>query len=239
MPDPMMGESQDDFIERCMANDEANEDFPDAPQRLAFCFSKWEQSRSRGNTMERRFVPIESLQYEEEEDGVMSIAGVAALFRAESQDLGGFVEVLEPGAFDDAIMMSDVRGLFNHDPNYILGRTKSGTMELEVREDGLHYRIPNLPASRRDVWEAIQRGDVTGNSFAFTVERDRWEQRDGAPLRIIEKVRELFDVGPVVYPAYSQTVVSARCMDYVSKVKANPAPAAARRRRLKLIETEV
>ena len=189
--------------------------------------------------MERRFLPIESLEYNEE-DEQMSISGVAALFRAESQDLGGFTEVLEPGAFDDAIIMSDVRGLFNHDANFILGRTKSGTMELEVREDGLHYRIPNLPASRRDVWEAIQRGDVTGNSFAFTVERDRWEQRQGMPpLRIIEKVRELFDVGPVVYPAYSQTVVSARCMDYVSTMKANPAPAAARRRKLDLIESEV
>lgn len=239
MPDPMMGETEDDFIERCMADDEAVEDFPDGSQRLAFCFSKWEESRSKGHTMERRFVPIESLEYNEE-DEQMSISGVAALFRAESQDLGGFTEVLEPGAFDDAIIMSDVRGLFNHDANFILGRTKSGTMELEVREDGLHYRIPNLPASRRDVWEAIQRGDVTGNSFAFTVERDRWEQRQGMPpLRIIEKVRELFDVGPVVYPAYSQTVVSARCMDYVSTMKANPAPAAARRRKLDLIESEV
>jgi uncharacterized protein len=189
--------------------------------------------------MERRFVPTERMEYRADEAGEMSISGVAALFRAESQDLGGFTEVIENGAFDDAILTSDVRGLFNHDPNYILGRTSAGTMELEVGPEGLRYKIKKMPDSRRDVFEAIQRGDVTGNSFAFTVERDRWEQREGKPLRVIEKVRELFDVGPVVYPAYSQTVVSARCLDYVSRVKSNPTPAAARRRKLDLIESEI
>lgn len=192
----------------------------------------------KGSTMERRFLPVEGLETRADA-GVMEIAGVTARFNAESEDLGGFTEVIEPGAFDEALMMSDIRALFNHDPNYILGRSRSGTLELEVRDDGLHYRVPQVPESRRDVFESIQRGDVTGNSFAFTVERDRWETRSGKPLRVIEKVRELFDVGPVVYPAYSQTVVSARCMDYVSTITANPAPAAARRRKLDLIESEV
>lgn len=189
---------------------------------------------------ERRFIPTENLEYRQESTGEMAISGVAALFRAESQDLGGFTEVIEHGAFDEAILVSDVRGLYNHDPNYILGRTSSGTMDLEVGEEGLRYKIKKMPDSRRDVFEAIQRGDVTGNSFAFTVERDRWETRDGnVPLRVIEKVRELFDVGPVVYPAYSQTVVAARCLDYVARMNGNPASAAARRRQLDLARVEV
>jgi uncharacterized protein len=163
--------------------------------------------------MERRFVPITGIEVREE-DGTMSIAGVTAVFERESVDLGGFTEVIAPGAFDEALAKSDIRALYNHDPNYILGRNTSGTLELEVRDDGLHYRIPSVPSSRRDVWEAIQRGDVTGNSFAFTVAEDRWETRENAPpLRIIERVAELFDVGPVVYPAYSHTVVSARAID--------------------------
>lgn len=163
--------------------------------------------------MERRFVPITGIETREE-DGSMSIAGITAVFERESVDLGGFTEIIAPGAFDEALANSDIRALYNHDPNYILGRNRSGTLELEIREDGLHYRIPSVPESRRDVWEAIQRGDVTGNSFAFTVAEDRWEPRDNAPpLRIIERVGELFDVGPVVYPAYSNTVVSARAID--------------------------
>jgi len=162
--------------------------------------------------MERRFLPVQGLEARDEA-GIMAISGVTARFNSESEDLGGFTEVIAPGAFDEAVLVSDIRALYNHDPNFILGRAKAGTLELEIREDGLHYRVPALPESRRDVYEAVQRGDVTGNSFAFTVERDRWEQRsEGKPLRVIEKVRELFDVGPVVYPAYQNTVVSARAI---------------------------
>jgi uncharacterized protein len=188
--------------------------------------------------MERRFIPIDGIEARSEA-GIMAISGVTAVFRSESEDLGGFTEMIERGAFDEAIQVSDVRALYNHDPNFILGRRKAGntgTLELEIREDGLHYRIPNLPESRKDVYEAIQRGDVTGNSFAFTVKRDRWETRDGKPFRVIEKIRELFDVGPVVYPAYANTVVSARALDYVSRMTANPAASAARTRKLDLME---
>lgn len=216
MPDPIVGESEDDFMDRCMGDEEAVEDFPDAGQRFAFCQSKWEagpeRKRSAAPQIERRFVPVEGLEVRQVE-GRMSISGTAAVIGQESRDLGGFVEVIEEGAFDEALLISDVRALYNHDANYVLGRTKSGTLQLEARADGLHYRVDDLPESRRDVYELIQRGDVTGNSFAFTVERDRWEKRsDGRQLRRIEKVRELFDVGPVVYPAYQQTVVSARAL---------------------------
>ena len=224
MPEPIQGETEDDFISRCMGDDESMMDFPDEDQRLAFCFSVWQQSEeqdnlgqrksSKGEIMERRFIPLEKLEIREADSGNMSISGLAAVIDQESEDLGGFTEIIEQGAFDDAIMSSDVRALFNHDSNYLLGRTASGTLRLEARDDGLYYEVDNLPQTRRDVYELIQRGDVTGNSFAFTVEEDRWEQRsNGATVRYISKVRELFDVGPVVYPAYSQTVVSARALE--------------------------
>jgi len=199
--------------------------------------------------MERRFIAREGIEARNDGDS-MSITGLTARYNSESEDLGGFTEVIAPGAFDEAVMLSDVRALYNHDPNFILGRVKAGTLELDVREDGPHYRVPSVPESRRDVWEAIQRGDVTGNSFAFTVERDRWEERQsGKPLRIIEKVRELFDVGPVVYPAYANTVVAARCLDVAQEMRKDAkddsfaeaeaeALAAARKRKLDLIEAE-
>jgi HK97 family phage prohead protease len=241
MPDPIAGESEDDFMSRCMSDDEAVEDFPDEAQRFAFCMSKWEEdrvSRSTKPEVERRFIPVEGLEVRQE-DGTMSIRGVAAVIGQESQDLGGFVEVIEEGAFDEALLVSDVRALYNHDANYVLGRTKSGTLTLEARADGLHYEVRNLPESRRDVYELIQRGDVSGNSFAFTVERDRWEKRtDGRQLRRIEKVRELFDVGPVVYPAYTQTVVSARALARANEVQQIGEDVERVRNRLRLIALE-
>ena len=223
MPEPTADETQDEFISRCMADEESMTDFPDQDQRLAFCFSTWNefveqfslrQNPIPGENMERRFVPLEKLELRQDDDGAMSISGMAAVIGQESEDLGGFTEIIEEGAFDAAIEASDVRALYNHDSNYLLGRTASGTLRIEARSDGLFYEVPDLPPSRRDVYELIERGDVTGNSFAFTVEEDRWEQRDdGRQVRYITQVRELFDVGPVVYPAYSQTVVSARALE--------------------------
>lgn len=233
MPEPIQGESEDEFISRCMGDEEAMTDFPDEAQRLAFCFSVWQESEdednlgqrnfSKGENMERRFIPLEKLEVRQVDGGAMSISGMAAVIGQESEDLGGFTEIIEEGAFDEAINASDVRALFNHDSNYLLGRTASGTLRLEARNDGLYYEVDNLPETRRDVYELIQRGDVSGNSFAFTVEEDRWEQRsNGATVRYISKVRELFDVGPVVYPAYSQTVVSARALERARAETANP-----------------
>lgn len=232
MPEPTAGETEDEFIARCMGDEESMTDFPDPDQRLAFCFSTWQSAQETDNLrqhqtgvgdMERRFIPLEKTEARQEGD-TMSISGLAAVIGQESQDLGGFTEVIEPGAFDEALASSDVRALYNHDANYVLGRTASGTLRLEAREDGLYYEVDNLPESRRDVYELIQRGDVTGNSFAFTVEEDRWEQRDdGRQMRYITRVGELFDVGPVVYPAYQQTVVSARALERARAAAEQPA----------------
>jgi uncharacterized protein len=199
--------------------------------------------------IERRFIPVEGLEVRTIE-GEMSIAGVTAVIGQESQDLGGFTEIIEAGAFDEAVATSDIRALFNHNPDFVLGRNLSGTLELEIREDGLHYKVPKMPKTRADVFESIQRGDVTGNSFAFTVAEDRYEERDdGRKVRVISKFRELFDVGPVVYPAYSQTVVSTRALAAIAAPTADASNiieaanaatdgAEARRRKLAIAEAE-
>lgn len=177
--------------------------------------------------MERRFVPRGACEVraEKREDGRVGIAGTAAVVDSMSAEIFGFREKIAPGAFDAALGRSDVRGLYNHSPNYVLGRVKSGTMRVWVDESGLRYEIPELPESRADVAEAIQRGDVDGNSFSFTVDADEWEYHDGEPaVRTITSFGEIFDVGPVTYPAYPATKVSARAKEMAEFRQEEPAP---------------
>ena len=146
------------------------------------------------------------------------IRGYAALFQSDSQDLGGFVERILPGAFDGVIQRgTDVVALYNHDPMFLLGRESSGTLRLSVDERGLRYEI-DPPESRADVIEAIERGDVRGSSFAFKVKGngEKWgKTADGRQLREIREIDGLFDVGPVLKPAYSatETFVSRRALE--------------------------
>ena len=100
-------------------------------------------------------------------------------------------------------MDNDVRAFFNHDPNHLLARTSSGTLKLSVDEKGLKYEfsVPDT-SSGRDLLVSMDRGDITQSSFAFTVEDDSWEERDGIDIRTINKVKRLYDVSPVSIPAY-------------------------------------
>lgn len=163
---------------------------------------------------ETRFIPVEDAEVRVEGEA-KGIRGTAAVFNRGTVIAGRFEERIAPGAFDDALASSDVRGLFNHDPNYPLGRTSAGTMTLRADDEALHYEIPDLPKSRADVLEAIERKDVTGNSFSFTVAKDgdEWVQRSDEkklPLRTIKRFAKIHDVGPVTFPAYEHTKVSAR-----------------------------
>src|SRR5579884_3981804 len=98
-----------------------------------------------------------------------TISGYAALFNSLSEDLGGFREIIAPGAFDGC-MDDDVRCLFNHDPNMVLGRTASKTLRIEQDDTGLKFEC-DLPDTddARDLVELMKRGDVDQCSFAFTV----------------------------------------------------------------------
>lgn len=143
-----------------------------------------------------------------------TIEGYAAMFDQEA-DLGFFREVIRKGAFDETDM-SDVRALFNHDANYVLGRTASGTLSLEIDDKGLKYRFdaPNTTAGN-DLLEMIRRGDISQSSFAFSVQRAKWVEEEGKDtnLREIERIDRLYDVSPVTYPAYEGTSVNARSLE--------------------------
>lgn len=157
-------------------------------------------------TKERRYFNIEMRK-----DGeTRTMAGHAAVFDSPA-DLGGFTETIRRGAFTKTIGEADVRALWNHDDNYVLGRTKSGTLRLSEDETGLHVEIDAPDTSfARDLAVSMERGDVDQMSFAFQVVRENWTQREGQPpLRELLEVR-LFDVSPVTYPAYEDTDIALR-----------------------------
>lgn len=143
------------------------------------------------------------------------ITGYAAVFEMRSENLGGFTEIIEKGAFDEALSVSDVRALFNHDDSLLLARTASGTLKLSVDDRGLKYSF-EAPATQTgdDVLELIRRGDLSQSSFGFTIEEDEWDEDEetGAYTRTIKKVKRLYDVSPVTYPAYPDTSVAQKSL---------------------------
>ncbi len=178
-----------------------------------------EDKKEPDTRLERRIISGENIEMRLEGDGnEKRLVGYAAKFNSWSVDLGiweKFREKIAPGAFADAIKTSDVRALKNHDPNLILGRTSSGTLSLVENKTGLKFDIdvPNTTTGS-DTVEEVRRGDITGCSFAFTVDEDSWKYLDdGSVERTIDKIGELFDVGPVTYPAYPDTTVAARSLD--------------------------
>jgi HK97 family phage prohead protease len=149
----------------------------------------------------------------EEADGKKVICGHAAVFDSWSETLGGFFpfkEKVRAGAFQRSIDKDDIRALFNHDANHVLGRNRAGTLELTEDEKGLFVRImPPDTQWARDLQISIARGDISQMSFGFTVEKDEWSTANGVDTRELIEVR-LFDVSPVTFPAYTQTDVGVR-----------------------------
>ena len=144
------------------------------------------------------------------DNGDPSIVGYAAVFDSLSDELWGFREKIAPGAFAKTIQEADIRALFNHDPNFVLGRTKSGTLSLEEDEIGLSIEVqPPDTQWARDLTTSIERGDVSQMSFGFETIRDSWQTVDEESIRTLEEV-SLFDVSPVTFPAYPQTTVQTR-----------------------------
>jgi uncharacterized protein len=142
-------------------------------------------------------------------DGVTRISGYAALFDTYSQDLGGFVERIAPGAFKRVLNRGDdVQAWFNHNPDNLLASRQSGSLRLEEDERGLRYEF-DLDQSDPDhqrVLSKIRRGDLRGSSFGFRVDEDEWTATEqDYPLRTIKSVSALRDVGPVSQPAYPAT----------------------------------
>lgn len=169
---------------------------------------------------EIRMLPLNELRVSEQGNEI--IEGHAAVFNSWSEMLGGlfpFKEIVRKYAFKETIQNDDIRALFNHDPNYVLGRNKSNTLYLEEDEVGLRVKItPPNTTYAKDLVESIKRGDVSQMSIGFIVLDDSWGTVDGVDTREIKKVK-LFDVSPVTFPAYQETDVGIRGLEEYQKYK--------------------
>lgn len=147
-----------------------------------------------------------------------TVEGYALVFNSESNDLGGFTEVIDRNALQGVLEKSDVLCLLNHNEDKgVLARWNkgNGSLTLEVDATGLKYRFESpKTALGEELLEGLRRGDITTSSFAFVVDTDNWEKRsDGSYLRTIKSIKELFDVSPVYKAAYNATSVNTRGLD--------------------------
>jgi hypothetical protein len=146
-------------------------------------------------------------------EGKYILSGYAAIFNTWGSEVYGFREKIAPGAFGSSIGADDIRSLFNHDANWILGRNKANTLTMREDTKGLWMEVmvnPDDP-NAMSIFSKVQRGDVSGQSFSFKTKNDSWvypEAADALPERTLLEVK-LFDVGPVTYPFYEMTDVGA------------------------------
>lgn len=196
--------------------------------------------------LERR--AITELRSVESETPVLE--GYAAVFDTLSEELWGFRERIAKGAFAKTIKEDDIRFLFNHNSDHVLGRLKANTLSLNEDDRGLHFRC-ELPDTSfaKDLAESVRRGDIDQCSFGFYVVTDNWNKENGVIVRTLEEV-ELFDVSLVTYPAYKDTTASVRSAQtlFQEKIQELEAPAMEAeaqsrilvlKRRLDLLENEI
>jgi HK97 family phage prohead protease len=145
------------------------------------------------------------------------LVGYAAVYGSLSEDLGGFREQIRAGAFDGTLKAGhDVRALFDHSTDKVLGRVSNGTLRLASDSTGLRVEIdlPEGVSYAEDLRKLIGRGDISQMSFGFVVPPggDSWERRaDGVSLRTLNQI-ELHEVSVVSIPAYPDTTIALRSL---------------------------
>jgi HK97 family phage prohead protease len=188
---------------------------------------------------ELRICAEKELRAEQNDSGERVLTGYAAVFDQLSVDLGGFREKIQRGAFLGSLN-DDVRALWSHNSDLVLGRTRAGTLKLEEDAVGLKFRLalPDTSAGR-DAFVSVSRGDVSGVSFGFDTVRDLWDKAEDMTIRTLLEVR-LWEISPTPFPAYPQTDVAVRSLEQWRKQNEKPwQPSAEQlRRRLSLSELE-
>lgn len=140
------------------------------------------------------------------------IKGYAAVFNTLTRINDRFQEKIAPGAFSESLAKNDIRALWSHNSDLVIGRNKNGSLKLREDEHGLAFEN-TLPDTQigRDTFENVRSGLVTGVSFGFFVKKQSWEQgSDGAPHTRTLEIVDLIEISPTAFPAYQQTHVAAR-----------------------------
>jgi HK97 family phage prohead protease len=193
--------------------------------------------------LERRSLLVEEapeaeLVVETRSNGREVIRGLAIPYNRLSVDLGGFRERILPGAFDKILNRQrgkrEIVSYFNHDPNWLLGREMAGTLEITSDERGISYIVePPDTSAGRDVLALVRSKNLRGSSFAFTVAQRGGERfttdETGKAIREVVEASGLYEMGPVVTPAYSSTSVAVAMRSYEAWLAAQseqPEPAA-------------
>lgn len=161
--------------------------------------------------MDKRYLNIHDLRTSDEDNNPV-IEGYFAVFGDIYEVWDGATESIAPGAFDESIS-GDVRSLYNHNDDLVLGRTSAGTMELRQDSHGLwgRVKINTNDTEAMNAYERIKRGDITGCSFGFNIAEETTEVRDDGTVHwTITKVNPLYEISPCTFPAYEATHVSAR-----------------------------
>ncbi|MBB2819004.1 HK97 family phage prohead protease [Rhizobium phaseoli] len=152
-----------------------------------------------------------------------TLVGYAAVFERLAMIGSYFQEKIAPGAFASAIG-GDIRALVDHDPGRVIGRTKSGTLRLAEDGTGLRVEI-DLPNTTdgNDLWELVERQDISGMSFGFRVTKETWDETGDVPVRTIQAL-ELIEVSAVAFPAYDDTTIGVRSLEEWRSANPEPAP---------------
>lgn len=157
-------------------------------------------------------------------DEKRTLVGYAAVFNSDTDIGGWWTERIAPGAFSGTIG-GDIRALVDHDMGRVIGRTKSGTLRLAEDSKGLacEIDIPNT-TDGNDLWELVERGDISGMSFGFRVTKQEWDETIDPPVRTIQAI-ELFEVSAVAWPAYDDTEIGKRSLqEWRDANQPEPAP---------------
>lgn len=152
-----------------------------------------------------------NLQTRSDDETEKVIEGYFVVFNSETELFPGAFEEIAPEAFNSTLS-NDIRALINHDTNLVLGRTKAGTLELEVDEKGLFGRIKinENDTDAMNLYERVKRGDVDQCSFGFNILKEDVEHRDDGTIKWTIREVDLHEVSVVTFPAYQETSVQAR-----------------------------
>lgn len=163
----------------------------------------------------------QGIELRSEEGKPATLVGYAAVFGKRSLNLGGFVEVIKPGAFKRSLDSgADVLALAYHDPTKPLARRSAGTLTLAEDSTGLRVEIALVDTTHaRDVLADVRAQNVQGMSFSFATKEDRWTRAGAGEPHLRELIDvDLFEVSAVAWPAYPDTTVATRALNALTLV---------------------